>query len=203
MTFIAYRSASRRAIDRLGWLGIFAAVFVFAFTPASQAQIGESYKIQPTDILIVEVVNEPTLAAKEFRVSAGGELSYPYIGTVKASERTPTEVQMEIKNLLEADYLVNAQVLVQVKEFRKRNVSVFGQVKNPGLIEIPAERRLTLVEAITQAGGFTRLARTSDIQVTRAGRAEAMRFNADDLRNTEKPIYLEQGDIIFVPESRI
>ena len=167
------------------------------------AAVSETYRIQPTDILIIDVVNEPKLAGKEFRVSANGEVSYPYIGAVKAADRTPIEVQAEIKRLLEADYLVNAQVLVQVKEFRKRLVSVLGQVARPGLVEIPAERRLSVNEAITIAGGFTRLARTSDIQLTRIGRSEPLRFTAEELRNPDKAVYLEQGDVIFVPESRI
>lgn len=169
---------------------------------SSEPSLSESYHIQPTDILIIDVVNEPKLAGKEFRVSAKGEVSYPYIGAVKAADRTPTEVQEEIKRLLESDYLVNAQVLVQVKEFRKRLVSVLGQVARPGLVEIPAERKLSVNEAITIAGGFTRLARTSDIQLTRVGRSEPLRFTAEELRNPDKAIYLEQGDVIYVPESR-
>lgn len=173
-------------------------------TPLSLGSaLSETYRIQPTDILVIDVINEPKLAGKEFRVSANGELSYPYIGVVKAADRTPAEVQTEIKKLLEEDYLVRAEVLVQVKEFRKRLVSVLGQVIKPGLVEIPAERRLSVNEAITMAGGYTRLARTSDIQLTRVGRSEPIRFTAEELRNPDKAVYVEQGDVIYVPESRI
>lgn len=218
MKSTASASASRRVIDRalstaqlcltllLGVAGSGARAAEtgsLAPSPASSAEITETYRIQPTDIVIIDVVNEPKLAGKEFRVSASGEVSYPYIGVVKAAGRTPTEVQAEIKERLEADYLVNAQVLVQVKEFRKRLVSVQGQVVRPGLVEIPAERRLSVNEAIAMAGGFTRIARTSDVQLMRVGRSEPIRFTAEELRNPDKAVYLEPGDVIYIPESRI
>jgi protein involved in polysaccharide export with SLBB domain len=59
------------------------------------------------------------------------------------------------------------------------------------------------MDAIAAAGGTTRLARTSDIQLTRPGRPEPLRFREEELRNPDKPVIVEQGDVIFVPESRI
>jgi len=167
------------------------------------APVSESYRIQATDVLLIEVVNEPQLAGKEFRVSQNGEIAYPYVGPVKAAGRTTMEVQKDIKELLEADYLVSAQVLVQVREFRRQQVSVLGQVNKPGLIDIPPERKMTVIEAITAAGGFHRLARTRDIELRRAGRPEPMKFTLSQLRDPEKGVQVEPGDVIFVPESRI
>ncbi len=161
----AFRSASRRAIEsgRL-FAGLLAACLgLGAF--AARGQVSESYKVQPTDTLIIEIANEPKLSAKEFRVAASGDISYPFIGAVRAADRTTVEIQAEVKRLLETDFLVNAQVLVQVRDFRKKIVSVFGQVNKPGLIEIPPERKMTVIEAIAAAGGLTRLARQSGIQV--------------------------------------
>lgn len=203
MTFTASRSASWPAIKAWLRLLVLALAALGPLAPA-RAQLLETYKIQPTDILIIEVVNEPQLGPKEFRVSATGELSYPYIGALKVLDKTPAAVQAELKQLLEADYLVNAQVIVQVKEFRKRLISVLGQVNRPGPVEIPAERKMTVVEAITYAGGLTRLARSSDIQLIRAGRPEPMRFSIEELtKNPDKAVSVEPGDVIYVPESRI
>ena len=205
MTFIAYRYGSQRATRAFGWLlGVFLACLgggAFGQT-ATNSQVNTTYRLQPTDIVIIEVVNEPALGGKEFRVSATGEVSYPFIGAVKVGGKTPVEVQQMIKDLLEKDYLVNAQVLVQVKEFRRQQISVVGQVNRPGLYDLPPERRMTVMEAIANAGGLTRLARTSDIQLTRAGK-EPQRFKIEDLRNPSNVIYLEPGDVINVPESRI
>lgn len=175
--------------------------------PMSSAQtqlvLTDSYQIQATDILVIEVVNEPQLGAKEFRVSSNGEVSYPFIGAIAAAGRTTVEVQREVKRLLETDYLVNAQVIVQVREFRKAHVAVFGSVNRPGLIPIPPEQRMSVMEAIAAAGGFTRLARTRNIELTRAGFDQPMRFRVEELTNPEKIVYVEPGDTIFVPESRI
>jgi polysaccharide export outer membrane protein len=189
--------------QRTAWGWALGVLLTVQGADAPKMVISDSYRVQPTDVLIIEVVNEPQLAAKEFRVSSNGEVSFPFIGALGAAGRTTVEIQTELKALLEADYLVNAQVLVQVKEFRKQQISVFGQVNRPGLIDIPPERKMTVIEAITSAAGFTRLARTSDIQLTRMGRSEPMRFSVEDLRNPEKTVYVEPGDVIFVPESRI
>lgn len=167
--------------------------------------VSESYRIQPTDVLVIEVVNEPKLAAKEFRVTASGEISYPFIGLIQAAGRTTQQVEEAIKALLEEDYLVNAQVLVQVRQFRAQQVAVLGQVQKPMMIDIPPERRMTMLEAITAAGGLTRLARSSAIQLTRPGRPEPLKFKLSELQSSDpaKVVYVEPGDVIFVPESRI
>lgn len=201
MPFIVSRFAWRRGIERLARLVV--AFLLVGAGPVVRAQLTDAYRIQPTDVIIIDVVNEPQLAAKEFRVGSNGQISYPFVGAVKVAARTTSEVQEEVKRLLESDYLVNAQVLVQVKEFRKQTVIVVGSVNRQGLVEIPAERKWTVFEAISAAGGFTRLARTSDIQLTRLGRNEPMRFSQEELRNPDKAVYVEPGDVIFVPESRI
>lgn len=203
MTSIVSRFAWWRVTE--AWLRTLTAAFlVFGGGLVARAQVGESYRIQPTDILIIEVVNELQLGAKEFRVTASGEIAYPYIGSLKVLDLSPVAVQAKVKELLEADYLVNAQVIVQVKEYRKRLIYVHGQVNRPGPVEIPAERKMTVIEALTTAGGLTRLARSSDIQLTRAGRSEPMRFSMEELtKNPDKAVNVEPGDVIFVPESRI
>jgi len=201
MNFTEFRSVWRRVTEA----GFIAWVLLTLGIAAStaRAQVSESYKVQPTDTLIIEVANEPKLSAREFRVSSSGELSYPFIGAIRAANRTTVEIQEEVKRLLEQDYLVNAQVLVQVRDFRKKLVAVSGSVAKAGLIEIPPERKMTAIEAITAAGGLTRLARQSGIQLIREGRKEPMVFNLDELKNPDKPVYVESGDLIYVPESRI
>jgi polysaccharide export outer membrane protein len=201
MNFTEFRSVWRRVTEAGSIAWVLLALGMTVSTAG--AQVSESYKVQPTDTLIIEVANEPKLSAREFRVSSSGELSYPFIGAIRAADRTTVEIQEEVKRLLEQDYLVNAQVLVQVRDFRKKLVAVSGSVAKAGLIEIPPERKMTAIEAITAAGGLTRLARQSGIQLIREGRKEPMVFNLDELKNPDKPVYVESGDLIYVPESRI
>lgn len=206
MTSSAPASACSSAISRrlaAGWLALFLLAGLPAALRAADA-VPADYRIQPQDVIVVDVVGEPILS-KEFRVSASGEINYPFLGNVRVADKTTSAIAQEIKASLEADYLVNAQVIVQVRDFRKNLVFVFGQVNKPGAIEIPPERQLTLIEAITMAMGFTRLAKTSDIQVTRVGEDRQFRFNADALRrNTDasQVFYLQPGDQVFVPEAR-
>jgi polysaccharide export outer membrane protein len=185
---------------------IAAAPLTTPLAPAGTAtanKLTDTYKIQPQDILVVDVVNEPLIGPKELRVSAQGEISFPYIGTLRVVDRTPADVQEEVKRLLEADYLVNAQVIAQVKEYRKRTVMVIGQVNRPGEVQIPPEGKLTVIEAIGFANGYTRYARKSDIEVSKKGQ-KSVRCSDDEQRNSpDKVLYLEHGDVVFVHESRI
>jgi len=184
-------------------------LLALALLPAARAADPTStimdYRLQPLDTIVVDVVGEPALS-KLFRITASGEISYPYLGNVKVGDKTTTQVATELKAALEDGYLVNAQVVVQVQDFRKNLVSVFGQVNRPGQVEIPPERRLTLLEVISMASGFTRYAREGDIQVTRAGQSQPIKLDAKELRQNTDPakvFYVEPGDLIFVPEARI
>ncbi|MFN0067309.1 MAG: polysaccharide biosynthesis/export family protein [Limisphaerales bacterium] len=197
----AFSSVSSRA---LAWL-VIALVLLAGPRPLRAADaVSADYRLQPQDLIIVDVVGEPTLS-KEFRISASGEINYPFLGNIRVADKTTSLVAQEVKAGLEADYLVNAQVIVQVRDFRKSLVFVYGQVNKPGAVEIPPERKLSLIEAITMAMGFTRLAKTSDVQVSRAGETERLRFDVDDLRKNNDPtriFFLEPGDQVFVPEAR-
>ena len=93
-------------------------------------------------------------------------------------------------------------MLVLVKTYRVNNVTVMGQVSKPGLIDLPAEQRLDILSGIAQAGGFTKLAKTSRIDLTRAGVTRT--YDLDKLKketNLAKKIWLSPDDLIYVHES--
>ena len=107
-----------------------------------------------------------------------------------------------IRDLLQKDYIIDPHVLVLVKTYRVSNVTVMGQVGAPGLIDLPAERRLDILSGIAQAGGFTKLARTSKIDLTRAGVTQT--YDLEKLKretNPAKKIWLSPDDLIYVHES--
>jgi len=161
------------------------------------------YKISPGDKIFVDVFGERELQ-RELAVSATGEITFPLLGTIKASGLTAVQLQNKLKQDLAKDYLVDPQVTVTLKDYRKRTVTVLGQVGRPGIVEIPAEEKLTVLQAIAMSGGFTRLARKSAIQVTRNGVARPFKFSEDELKRNndpEKVFTLQQGDIIMVEET--
>src|SRR6266542_1784235 len=127
------------------------------------------YQIAPLDVLVIDVVNEKDLP-KEFKVTAKGEIPFPYLGNIKVAGHTAEEIQNELKEKLEKDYIINPQVIVQVKEQVKRKVNVTGQVFKQGPVEMPDDKpELTILDAIGMAGGTTRLAKEGSVQVTRSG----------------------------------
>ena len=174
-------------------------------TPAkSENKIGSDYKIAPADILVVDVVGEATLQNKERRVSSSGTITFPYLKglEIKVQDKTTLEVERELRDLLMKDYFVKPEVAVAVKEYRKRTVTVIGEVNKQGPVEFPGEQEMNIFEAIGSAGGFTRLANKKNITITR--KSKQFKFNVKDwLNNSDKSktFILKPGDVILVPES--
>ncbi len=168
----------------------------------AKAEDATDRKISALDILIVEVFGEKDLSV-ERRVQAGGTITYPLLGSVEVAGRTPGEVESILTEKLKADYLVDPAVTVMVKEYRTRTVSVMGRVQRSGAIELPAEYRIDLLEAIARAGGLDNLANRNKIQLNRGGKITFYKF--DDLvkiNDTKKKVWVEQGDVIYVHEAK-
>lgn len=172
--------------------------------PAAENPGTADYKISPQDIIIVHVVGEVELPI-EYRVSAEGEIRFPFLESVKVAGKTPNEVASLIKRrLVDEDFFVDPQLVVNVKEYRVRTVYVFGEVNKPGPVVLPAERRVDIIEAINTAGGLTRLARKNDIRLTRKGKTESYKFNdLIEIQDPARKIWLEPEDVIVVKESPI
>ena len=164
-------------------------------------------KIEALDMLTVNVFGEVEFSGTnnsglELRVSSTGEVTLYLLGSVEVAGKTPAQAERHIRDLLQKDYIIDPHVLVLVKTYRVSNVTVMGQVASPGLIDLPAERRLDILSGIAQAGGFTKLARTSRIDLTRAGVTRT--YDLDKLKketNLAKKIWLSPDDLIYVHES--
>ncbi len=190
----------------LPWLVAMSALFVALDGRTDEnARTNEAaegdHKIAPLDIITIDVVGEKDLS-KELRVSTSGTITFPFLGSIEVKGKTPAEVENLIKEKLGKDYLVNPQVIITVKEYRSRTVSVIGQVNKPGVIALPAEQKLGILEAIAQAGDLAKSANKNRIEVSRNGKTQ--KFTLDDLKkdiNPEKKFWLEPGDVIYVHES--
>jgi len=168
--------------------------------PAVQAD----YILQPYDLIQIVVFQEPDLA-RDVRLSQESTISLPLIGTVDLAGKTVRAAQETIRRLYDKDYLVNPQVNITVTEYSKQEVNVLGTVNTPGAISIPPEQPLKLLDAITKAGGFSRLADRKRIKLTRLGgdgKTFTSVINADDIiqSNTADSWVLVKGDVIYVPE---
>ena len=163
------------------------------------------YKLQPTDVITINVHGQPDLTTKT-RLTADGYITFPLLGKVSASGLTVPELEQKLKELLEKDYLVNAQVLVFIEEYNARQVSVIGEVNTPGKYELPGEKDMTLMQAIAMAGGFTKFADLTKTKIMRMedGKKKTIVINAKDITergDKDKDIILQAEDIVVVPES--
>lgn len=86
------------------------------------------------------------------------------------------------------------------------NIFVFGEVRNPGALQVKMSKKTTLLQAIAQAGGPTEGAARSRITIKRkdkkTGKEIKIKVNMKDIINGKRPdIELREGDVVFVPES--
>ena len=93
-----------------------------------------------------------------------------------------------------------------IQEYGNKTVYVLGQVKEPAAIEIPPEKPLTVLEAITSVGGFTDIANTSRVRVLRMENGVQKALDVDVSQITKQgsknlDIPLLPGDVVFVPQS--
>lgn len=165
--------------------------------PASDA---EDRPIAPQDLLGIVIVGEAGLPT-DYRVSASGEIQFPFIGIVKVNGLTPREAARKLELELSKDYFVKPEVLVTVKEYRLDYVIVIGQVNRPGNLPLSPEQRMDILDAIARAGGLTRLAK-NEVEFIRDGKRE--KISLDRLKKESDPakkIWLRPGDILEVKEA--
>jgi polysaccharide export outer membrane protein len=165
------------------------------FSPPPDTTLG------PGDVFDVRVFGEEDLTST-FRVASDGGIDFPLVGVVTVSGKTPTEVAKTIeKGLRDGDFLRSPQVSIFVKEYNSKKISVFGQVKQPGTF--PYSDGMSVVEAISKAGGFTSMARKNDTTVIRVleGKKERFQVPVEAIGQGREPNFvLRTGDIVFVPE---
>lgn len=161
------------------------------------------YVLQPSDLLRIQIFQEDDLT-RDVRISQENTINLPLIGGLETKGRNARQLQELIRELYDRDFLVNPQINVSVIEYAKRSVNVIGSVNEPGVVLFPQEQGLTLLDAISRVGGFSRLADRKKVKLTRTtdGRARTFIINADDILQgaSQESWPLVQDDVIFVPE---
>lgn len=162
------------------------------------------YVLQPSDLLRVQIFQEEDLM-REVRVSQEYTIVLPLIGSVDLRGKTLRQTEETIRDLYDRDYIVNPQVNIMVLEYVKRTVNVLGSVNSPGPVLFPQEEELSLLDAISRAGGFSRLADRKHVKLSRTtadGKTEAIEINADDLikSGNTKSYTMQKDDVLYVPE---
>jgi len=132
-------------------------------------------------------------------VRPDGQISVPLAGTVPVAGRSIEELTQDLNRAF-AKYIINPQVTVSVKEFRRIRVSVLGQVTRPGTYTLPPGARL--LDAISVASGVTDKAAISEARLLRApGQTQLLNLDVLLLQQDMKyNLIVESGDTIIIPE---
>jgi polysaccharide export outer membrane protein len=172
------------------------------------ADVARTQGVQPSsstlgagDLLEVRVFEEPDLSGP-YRVSPGGTIDFPLCGKVKVEGLNGSSAADVFTHCLGEKYLKRPQVSVLVREYNSKKIFVFGEVQKPGTF--PYDEEMSIIQAITVAGGFSKLASKNDVAVTRLidGKETKIRVRVADIgTGREKNLKLFPGDIVFVPES--
>lgn len=165
------------------------------------------YRVNPGDVLSVTVWDHP-----ELTIPAGGErpaaeagnwvhsdgtIFYPYVGEVQVADLRVTEIRDILRQRL-AEYIESPQVDVTVAAFRSKRVFVTGEVNQPGIQAI-TNVPLTLVEAVSRAGGLSEMADWTQLTLNRNGETRIISLH-DLLQNGDlsENLVLQPGDILHV-----
>lgn len=160
----------------------------------------EKTVIGPGDIFTMQIVTEKDLPA-EYQVASDGTVDLPYIQTVQVAGYEPQEIARVIRQkLMEKRMLTDPIVVVQVKEYKSRSVIVLGQIAKPGSFALSPG--ITLMQAISLAGGLTQIADDNNVTLTRKHEkgTKTVTISVDDITDGQAPdVPLQAGDRIYVP----
>lgn len=164
-------------------------------TPTEKSTVG------PGDVFVMEIVGEKELP-REYQVASDGSVDLPYLHTVQVAGLEPQEIGRLVRKLLmERQFLSDPSIVVQVKEYNSRRVTLMGQVAKPGTF--PYTPGLTLIQALSQAGGLTGIANLDRVNLTRrtGGGSRTVVISIGSIMEGRAPdIPLQSGDRIFVHE---
>jgi polysaccharide biosynthesis/export protein len=181
------------------------------------------YKLQPEDILSVQFfsltpeeydffslkqnqgggnssqqfTSESSTLVAGYLIDEKGEIEFPVVGAVRISGLTVFGAQNKILEVAR-EYLESPVVEVRLLNFR---FTLLGEVKQEGTIT-SLNNRITLLEAIGLAGGFTDFADKANVKVIRQGEGKAEVYYLNLLEEefiNSAYYYMNQNDVIIVP----
>ena len=168
--------------------------------PVQTVSVDAAYKIGPQDVLRVDVWKE-TEISRTVPVRPDGKISLPLLNDVQAAGLSPIQLANSIATGLKK-FITNPQVTVGVTEINSRRIFVTGEVSHAGAF--PLIPNMTVLQALSSAGGFTQFARLKNIYVLRMEDGVQVKhpFNYKEAiagKRPEQNIVLQAGDVIIVP----
>lgn len=128
----------------------------------------------------------------------------------EGADGAPSTVSIDLKDLLvNGNQALNIPIepndVINVPVDKEIRVFVMGRVTRPGAVKAKLSEGITLFQAIADAGGLAEGAKESAISITRkdkTGKEQKIKVNLKDIiREKKKDIVLQEGDVVYVPES--
>jgi protein involved in polysaccharide export with SLBB domain len=148
------------------------------------------YRLGAGDKVKINVFGEDALSGEFIIPGDPGTISFPLIGDVRASGLTVAELQVELTNKLKPDYLKDPRISIEVLNYRP--FYILGEVAHPG--EYPYTNKLTVLNAVATANGFTYRANTHSVYIKRAGTTKEVQMPLD------ATTLVEPGDTVRIGE---
>jgi polysaccharide biosynthesis/export protein len=157
------------------------------------------YKIGPGDLLNITVWKETALTGP-FLVRPDGMISVPLLGDVQASSATPSQLAGDLEGRLKR-FIQSPNVTVQISQVHSKVIYLLGEVTRKGPIDMAPD--MTLLQAISSAGGLTDYANTKKIYILRNDLGKQVKIPANYKEalkgNSSFNLALQPGDTIVVP----
>lgn len=194
---------------------------------STQGQLYD-FRIMPKDLLTIVVsTTDPAASAPFYRklgqdketttssnvgmqnldllgylVDNNGEIDFPVLGKIKVTGMTTRECEALLRDKLKPYLKETPLVTVTSSNYK---FSVLGEVNHPGTYTVKDEK-VTIFEAIAQAGDMTLFSIRDDVQLLREdseGRRQVIHLNLNDANITQSPyFYLQQNDVIYVKPTK-
>jgi polysaccharide export outer membrane protein len=156
----------------------------------------KSFELGPEDIIAIRVWREPELSFAA-QIRPDGKITMQLVGDIQAAGLTPDQLKASIVEKL-SEFINKPEVSVSVQSVQSRRYYITGEVMRAGAF--PLVVPTTILEALTNSGGFREFANTKKITILRKGKI--IKFNYQDVvkgKNLEQNIQVENGDYINVP----
>jgi protein involved in polysaccharide export with SLBB domain len=163
-----------------------------------------NYVLSTNDYVQITVYQQDDLTT-DTRVSPAGVIALPLVGSLTVGGLKVSEASDLIRSKLMDGYLRDPKVTITIVEFAQRRFSVLGQIQKPGSYEMPQQEKVSILDAIALAGGYTPIANPSKVTVRRneGGKEQIYNLNAKKIAadSSQQPFYLQAGDVVTVSES--
>lgn len=171
---------------------------------ARTAPTVEQFQIGPGDRISIKVWRHDDLSM-DVTVAPDGTISYPLVGALAVSGKTYNEIREMLTTAI-SQWYTDPQVAVNILELQNQKVFIFGEVANPSVLQLSSE--MTILEALTLAGGINQYSRTDNVLLVRGG-VEAPELYTVDVASIfnrgamDQMVSLQRGDIVVVPTKTI